>query len=74
MPTAWMLRPVGMTSMTSRVIGARGDVLHVDDRRLAGDRDRLGDGAHLQIGVDVRGEVRRQLDALAAHRREAGQK
>ena len=51
------LRPAGIASITSLVEHAllRG-ALHVDDRRLAGDGDRLLERADAQVGVDRRGE------------------
>ena len=62
----WMLRPVGIGSIASRsstaVVRRRG---HVDDRRGAGDGDRLLEGADAEFGVDRRGELRRQLQAVA---------
>ncbi len=49
------------------------DVLHVDDWRFGGDGDRLFDGADFHFPVDRRGEVRRQLDAVALDGVEAWQ-
>ena len=48
--------------------------LHIHDRRVAGDGDRLLDGADAQLGVDRGREVRRKLDAFAADRVEPGQR
>ena len=48
-------------------------VLDVDQRARPGDRDRLLDPAHRQLGVDVGGESRRQHDAFPDDRREARQ-
>ena len=39
-------------------------VLRVDERRRAGDRDGLFEGADLHLGIHVRGEPRRQVDAF----------
>ena len=50
------------------------DVLHVDDRAGAGDRDGLFERADPQVGVHRRGEGRRQLDAFALDGREPGQR
>ena len=47
--------------------------LDVDDGRLAGHGDRLLHRADFQVGVDRGREIGRQLDAVALHRREAGQ-
>ena len=47
--------------------------LHVDDRRVAGDRDRLLERADAEIGVDRHREVGRQIEAFAPERIEAGQ-
>jgi hypothetical protein len=44
--------------------------LDVDDRRLAGDGHGLFHRADLQVGIDRRGEVRRQLDRFAFDGRE----
>ena len=49
------------------------DVRGVDDRRFAGDGQRFGQLADLQVDVDRRGEVRRQLDPFADDRREPRQ-
>ena len=46
----------------------------VDDRRLAGDRDRLGQLADAQVGVDGRRELGREDDALAPDGLEARQR
>jgi hypothetical protein len=40
-------------------------VLHVDDRRLAGDRDRFLNAAHPKVGVDRECDAGRHLDARA---------
>ena len=48
--------------------------LHVDDRRGAGDGQRLFEAADLQLGVHGHGEVGGQLESLALHRREALQR
>ena len=75
MPTAWMLRPVGIASMHfARHHRARRDALDVDDRRFGGDGDRLFDRADFQVGVDGRGEVGGQFDALALDGVEARQR
>ena len=60
------LRPAGMASITSCVEHAllRG-ALHVDDRRLAGDRDRLLERADAHVGVDRGDEGAGQLDPVA---------
>ena len=50
------------------------DALHVDDRRLAGDGDRLLERADLQLGVDRRGERAGQLDAFAPNGLKPGQR
>ena len=49
-------------------------VLDVDDRRFADDRDRFGDRADLQVGVDRGGEGAGQLDAVALDGVEPGQR
>ena len=49
------------------------DVLHVDRRRRTGHRDRLGDGADAQLGIDIRGELGNQLNPLADHPAKPGQ-
>ena len=49
------------------------DVLNVHDGGLAGDGDRLLEGAHAQVDIDRRCEVRRQLDAVALDRAEPRQ-
>ena len=51
---------------------ARG-VLHVDDRRLAGDGDRLFERADLHVGVDRDRAGAGELDAFALDDAEAGQ-
>ena len=48
--------------------------LHVDDRRLAADRDRFRECADLQVGVHGRHEIPRQLDAFALDGGEARQR
>ena len=47
-------------------------VLDVDHRRGAGHSDRLLEGADAQVGVDVRGECSRELDAFAFDGTESG--
>ena len=47
---------------------------HVDDRRRAGHGDRLLEGANLELGVERRREVGRQLEAVAPVSAEAGQR
>ncbi len=47
---------------------------HVDHRRVAGDRDRLLEGADAQVGVQRHRELGRQRDALSPDRRESGQR
>jgi hypothetical protein len=47
--------------------------LHVDGRRLAGDRDRLLESADLHFCVDRRSKRPGQLDAFALDRAEPGQ-
>ena len=47
--------------------------LHVDDRTLTGDGDRLFERAHAQVDVDRRDERTCQLDAFAADGRESAQ-
>ena len=60
------LRPVGIAATISAVIErCCFRALHVDDRRLAGDRDRLGDVADPQVGVHRGDERAGQLDAFA---------
>ena len=54
--------------------GLHARALHVDDRRLAGDGDRLFEAADAQVGVDRGDEVAAQLDALALDGAEAGQR
>ena len=49
----------------------RDRLLYVDDGRCARDRDGFLDGADAQLAVDRRGEVRRQLDPVALHRRKS---
>ena len=46
--------------------------IHQQGQILTGDGERFLEGANLQIDVDRRREVRRQLDAFADHRGEAG--
>ena len=71
-PRFWNERPVGTLSMTSRVIDdLLLGVLEVDDRRLAGNGDRLRHAADLQLGVDRGGEPGGELDALAPDDAEA---
>ena len=68
-------RDVGIaasTSLSMIVLHAR--ALDVDDRRLAGDRDRLFERADAQVGVDRGDEVAAQLDALAFDGAETGQR
>ena len=48
--------------------------LDVDDGRAAGDGDRLFERSNLQFHVDRRGEVGRQVDAVADQRGEAGER
>ena len=73
MPVAFL--DVGIAAMTSRsMIGLHPRALDVDDRRFAGDRDRLFERADSQIGVDRGDEVAAQLDAFALHRVETGQR
>ena len=48
--------------------------LHVDDRGLAGDRDRLSDGSHLQVRVDRDDSGATHFDARAPHRAESGER
>ena len=48
--------------------------LHVDDRALAGDGDRLLERADAHLGVDRRGERSGQLDAFAPEGAEPGQR
>ena len=48
--------------------------LHVDDRRFAGDRDRLFEGADFQVAVDGGDEGASQLDAVALDGAEARQR
>ena len=48
--------------------------LDVDDRRLAGDGDALFERANPHLDVDGGGEVGGELDALAAHGVEAGER
>ena len=48
--------------------------VHVDDRRFAGDRDRLGELAQFHVGVDRGGESRGQDDAVAFEGGEALQR
>jgi hypothetical protein len=47
--------------------------LRIDERRLALDRDRLGDGRNLQLEVERRRVADREADAFLGHRAEAGQ-
>ena len=47
---------------------------HVDDRRGAGDGDGFLERADAEFGVERRGEFRRQLEAVAPERLEAGQR
>jgi hypothetical protein len=49
-------------------------VLHVHDRRLTGDGDRLLERADSQVGVDRRRKRSSQLDAFAVHRGESNQR
>ena len=48
--------------------------LHVHDRRLAGDGDRLGDRADLQVLVDRRHERPRQFNPFPSHGPEPGER
>jgi hypothetical protein len=47
--------------------------LHVDDRALAGDRDRLLQCTDAQFHADRRRERARQLDSFAPDRRKSGE-
>src|SRR5206468_3758253 len=57
--------------LTHGLLGA--DALHVDDRRLARDRNRLFERADLQVGIDRRHEGAADLDPFALDGAEAGQ-
>src|SRR5262249_10220985 len=46
------------------------DALHVDDWRLAADRDRFSDGSDGQFGVDRRDERATELNSFALERAE----
>src|SRR5436309_12984129 len=48
--------------------------LHVDDRRLAGDLDRLFDPAHAHVGVNAGGEAAGQLDLVSLYGRETDER
>ena len=48
--------------------------LDVDNGRVAADRDRLFERSKVQFHVDRRGEVGRQIDAVAHQRGEAGER
>ena len=52
----------------------RHHILNVHRRRLAGHGDRLFERTDAQIGIDVGGERRRQLDAFTPDRVEARQR
>ena len=55
-------------------VHAGGGGLHVHHRRLAGDGDRLFEGADLKGGVHRQGGVQRHLDVLPNHRAEAAER
>ena len=55
-------------------LGLLPDVDDVDDRRGAGDGNRLLDRAHREIRIDCRGEFRLQLNSVAAQRLESGER
>ena len=75
MPTAWMLRPVGTASRTSRDMTVCVVTLCTSTIGEApGDGDGFLDGADGHLDVHRGGEAGRQLDALADDRAEAGQR
>ena len=50
------------------------DVLRIDERRRAADRDALLERPDRQVAVDLRGDARRQGNAVTHERLEAGQR
>ena len=69
------LRSVGSTSIDFARRGRQlRRALRVDDGRLAGHRDRLFDGPHSQVGVDVRRETGRELNPFALDGAESGKR
>ena len=65
-------RNIGHCVAAQRLLGARAG--HVDDRRFAGDGDRLCDAAHAQFRIHVGDEGASQLDPFALETRESGQR
>jgi hypothetical protein len=61
---AWMLRPVGIASSTSRVMTVRVVMFCTSTTGDSAETGSFGNRADFQIAVDRRGEVRRQLDVL----------